>query len=61
MSIEVCGVNKTFNQSKVLDNVSLKVETGELVALLGPSGSGKTTPCDRGHRSRRPRQRADPL
>jgi sulfate/thiosulfate transport system ATP-binding protein len=43
MSIEVCGVNKTFNQSKVLDNVSLKVETGELVALLGPSGSGKTT------------------
>ena len=43
MSITITNLNKQFGDFKVLDDINLEVNSGELTALLGPSGCGKTS------------------
>src|SRR5580765_734202 len=42
-AIDVHGLNKHFGDKHVVNDVSLRVNRGEIFGFLGPNGSGKTT------------------
>lgn len=41
--LEGNNISKSFNKRRVVNNVSIKVNQGEIIGLLGPNGAGKTT------------------
>jgi lipopolysaccharide export system ATP-binding protein len=56
--LEALGVTKRYRLREVVKDLSLSIESGQVVGLLGPNGAGKTTAfymivglirCDRGH------------
>ena len=41
--LKAIGLEKSYRDKKVVDDVSISVKKGEIVGLLGPNGAGKTT------------------
>jgi len=42
-ALEISGASRTFGATLAVDRLSLRVERGEIFALVGPDGAGKTT------------------
>ena len=43
MSIIIKNLNKSYKDTKILENLNLEIKSGSIFGLLGPNGAGKTT------------------
>jgi len=43
LAVDVTGLNKSFGDKHVVQDLAIQVETGKITGFLGPNGSGKTT------------------
>ena len=43
MSIIIKNLNKSYKNTKILENLNLEIKSGSIFGLLGPNGAGKTT------------------
>ena len=41
--LSIKKISKSYDSKKIVSNVSIEVNTGEVIGLLGPNGAGKTT------------------
>lgn len=55
MNIDVRSLGVTLDNSRILDNINLRIENGKFVGIVGPNGSGKSTLLKCIYRTLRPR------
>ncbi|HVB43900.1 MAG TPA: ATP-binding cassette domain-containing protein [Streptosporangiaceae bacterium] len=42
VAVDVRGLTKSYRDTRAVDGIDLRIERGEIFALVGPNGAGKT-------------------
>ena len=54
MNLEIDGLGFSYDEKRILEDVSLRVRPGAFVGLIGPNGSGKSTILKHSYRALQP-------